>query len=926
MLSKDELRKKFSKDYKIHYEVDFFKQEGFIRKKCPICNRYFWTLDPDREVCGEPPCESYEFIGNPPTNKKFDYIEMWRFFADYFKKRGHTEIKRYPVVARWRDDLYFTIASISNFQPFVVRGEVDPPANPLVVPQVCLRFGDLSNVGVTGRHFTSFIMGGQHAFNTKEKTIYWKNECLEMNFIFLTKWLGIPKEEIVAKEDVWVGGGNFGPSMEYFIRGLEVVNQVFMQYEQTPEGPKELSTRVIDVGWGHERLVWISNGTPTSYECVFGPVMEKLIKHGNVDIDWDLFSRYAKLAGSLDVTEIKNISSTWEKIAKQLSVDVDYLKSTVAPMQALYAIGDHVRTLVFALTDGAIPSNVGGGYNLRVVLRRALSFLDKYNFDFTLGDVALWHIDYLKDLFPELEEAYDDIIKIFNLEAERFRKTYSRAVNMIKNILKRKKEISLEKWRELYVSHGITPEIVQEVANKENIKIDIPPDVYSVIAEKDESVPKREEKKAEIIIDLSQVEGLPPTKTLYYEDSYIKEFDAKVLKILDGNGKKYVILDKTAFYPEGGGQPGDTGEINGRSVIDTQKVGQLVVHIMPEVDFSEGDIVHGKIDWERRIQLMRHHTATHILLGSARKVLGRHVWQWGSQLNPEVSRLDITHYQSLTLDEIEKIERLINRVIMENREVITKFMDRRKAEDTYGFRLYQGGVVPGKTIRVLEVKDWDVEACGGTHVKKTGDIGLVRIVRVKRIQDGVVRIEYAVGESALDFMNRDRRLLTKAADILHVETEKLPDTVLRFFNEWKQYRKELERARIELVKLKINLLLQKKRLINDVYFIVDCVDVVNQKELLEYGNQISNIVDYPLFAVLITKIDRSIRFLVVGNSAFCDKGYSIEVIAKEIAKILSGGAGKVSSTIYQGGSKLVSDIDKKIREISEYLENKIFRV
>ncbi|MGQ4834094.1 MAG: alanine--tRNA ligase [Candidatus Asgardarchaeia archaeon] len=924
MISKDELRKKFSKEYKKHYEVEFFRREGFIRKKCPICGRYFWTLDPDRKYCGEPPCGSYEFIGNPPTKVKYDYIGMWRFFADYFKKMGHTEIKRYPVVARWRDDLYFTIASISNFQPFVVRGEVDPPANPLIVPQVCLRFGDVSNVGITGRHFTSFIMGGQHAFNKKDKVIYWKNETLEMNFKFLTEWLGIPKEEIVAKEDVWAGGGNFGPSMEYFARGLEIVNQVFMQFELTPDGPKELSTKVIDVGWGHERLVWISNGTPTAYDSVFGPVMDKLLSHSNIEIDKDLFIRYAKLAGNLDVTEIKDINLAWNNIAKQLSVDVDTLKKTVAPLQALYAIGDHVRTLVFAITDGALPSNVGGGYNLRVVLRRALSFLRKYHFDFTLHDVAWWHIQYLKGLFPELEEAYDDIVKIFDVEIDRFDKTYARAMRIVSNLLKREKEIRPKRWRELYISHGITPEVVQEVVERENVSIKIPPNVYELITEKDEVPIKKVEEERKVPIETRLIEELPPTKQLYYEDAYIKEFDAKVLRIFERNGKKYVVLDQTAFYPEGGGQPADVGLINASSVIDTQKVGQVIFHIMNDISFKEGDIVHGKIDWSRRSQLMRNHTATHILLGAARKILGRHVWQWGSQLDPKISRLDITHYQTLSLDEIEKIERLVNQVIMENRKVITKFMDRRKAEDTYGFRLYQGGIVPGKIIRILEVEDWDVEACGGTHVRNTGDIGVFRIVRVKRIQDGVVRIEYAVGTSAVELMQKDRRLLHDASNILRVEPEKLVSTVKRFFEEWKALKKELDRTRAELILLKVNESLEKElQEVNGAFYLIKMLNVRNPKELIEFGNYIQKNDNKPILAILLAKVGESLRYVIVATPLIIQRGLNIEKISRQISSLLNGGIGKVSERLYQGGTKHTKELDKKLDEISQYIKKEL---
>ena len=900
MITKSELRKKFEKEYEKYYKVKFFEENGFIRKKCPICGKHFWTLDPDRKYCGEPPCGSYAFINNPPTKKKYDYIEMWRVFADYFKKLGHTEIKRYPVVARWRDDLYFTIASISDFQPYVVRGEVEPPANPLVVPQVCLRFGDIPNVGVTGRHFTSFIMNGQHAFNTPEKKIYWKNETLEMNFKFLTEVMGIPPEEIVAKEAVWVGGGNFGPSMEYIIRGLEVVNQVFMQFEETPTGFHELSTRVIDVGWGHERLAWISTGDPTAYDTVFGPVIKKLIKETDISIDHNLLLKYSKLAGDLDVAEVKDIDELWHKIANNLNIPLNKLKEDLYPLTALYSIADHVRTLVFAITDGALPSNVGGGYNLRVVLRRALSFIENLKFDITLEDVAAWHIDYLKAWFPELADAYDDIVKIFNIEEERFYESYKRARRVVTNLLKKSHgEIAPQKIRELYVSHGITPEIIQETIKKDKLDIKLPANVYSYIAEDEFERPKRnektEEKKEKIFLDPKIIEGLPLTRKLYYEDMYMKEFKAKVLKKVDN---KYVILNQTAFYPEGGGQPGDTGTLEDSVVVDTKKIGQIVIHIVKNPSFSEGDIIYGKINWNRRHELMKHHTGTHIILGSARRILGRHVWQWGSQLDTEISRLDITHYETLSLKEIEEIEKAANQIIMENRKVTVTFMPRRKAEDLYGFRLYQGGVVPGREIRVLKVEDWDVEACGGTHLKSTGEIGQLRIVRVKRIQDGVVRIEFAAGKSALKFMHRDRRLLHETSKILRVEETKIPKTAKRFFGEWKALNKEVRKLKKELAKVYSSQIIEKAKEIHNVKLFVQRIHNADIKTLIDIGNELKE-KQGSLLGILYTTINNTFNWILI--STINEK--ATKLAAEKIVKMTQGGFGRVNDNLYQGGGK-----------------------
>jgi len=262
-VNKDELRKQFAKDWEKHYKIKALIERGFERRKCKHCNRMFWSIE-QRDQCGDSGCIGYQFIGSTPVKKKLNYIETWKAIEKYFTNHKHGYVKPYPTVARWRDDLYFTIASINDFQPYVVNGELEPPHNPLIVPQPCIRFPDISNVGVTGRHYTNFVMIGQHAFNTKKSGLfYWKEEAIKHDLNYLAA-LGIPEKEIVFQEDVWAGGGNFGPCIEYFVRGLELGNCVFMQYEVTKTGSRELKTKVIDMGAGLERLSWITSGDLTS--------------------------------------------------------------------------------------------------------------------------------------------------------------------------------------------------------------------------------------------------------------------------------------------------------------------------------------------------------------------------------------------------------------------------------------------------------------------------------------------------------------------------------------------------------------------------------------------------------------------------------------------------------------------------------------
>ena len=454
-IDKNQLRKEFAKDWKKHYEVKALTDRGFGRRQCRSCGRTFWSTE-ERERCGDSSCIGYQFIGSTPVKNKLGHIDTWKAIEKYFTKNGHGYVKPYPTVARWRDDLYFTIASINDFQPYVVNGELDPPHNPLIVPQPCIRFPDISNVGVTGRHYTNFVMIGQHAFNTKKSGLfYWKDEALGHGLNYL-KALGIHEKEIVFQEDVWAGGGNFGPCMEYFVRGLELGNCVFMQYETTPTGNRELNTKVIDMGAGHERLTWITSGDLTSYESVFGPVIAGMKKDVGVKVPKDLFEAYAKLAGSLDEDEVADLEKEKERVAQLLGITKKELFDTILPLQALYASADHLKTLLFAVTDGMLPSNAGGGYNLRMILRRVFGFSSQFGYQLDYPKIIEGHAKHLEYMFPNLASGVDTTIDVINEELARYDTTREKAKATVLSIVKKAKGAHKGTNKESYSSGSIT--------------------------------------------------------------------------------------------------------------------------------------------------------------------------------------------------------------------------------------------------------------------------------------------------------------------------------------------------------------------------------------------------------------------------------------------------------------------------------------
>jgi alanyl-tRNA synthetase len=768
-MGKKKILEFFQKKPERFYKVKLFDELGFKRKQCKNCGKFFWTLT-DQEICNDSTCRPYEFIGNPPTKKPLDYFETWQLIEKFFGENGHTALKSYPVVCRWFP-LYFTIAGIVDFYRLTdSKLDFEFPANPVILPQICLRFNDLANTGVNSRSYTCFGMVQQSSlFDGKQG--YWKDECIELDFRLLTEAFGIKPEEIVFIEDAWLGPSAFGACLEYHVQGLELGNAVFTEFVGNPESFVEMEKKVVDMGAGWERFTWITQGTPTSYDCVFGPVVEKLKKLCGLKEDKSL-RNYWKLAGLLSFDEASDPNTVRKLVADRLGVPSEDLEKKVSKFETVYALADHTRAIVFAISDLGIPSNVGGGYNLRVILRRAFDFVEKLGLSVKVEEIASWHIDYLKKMFPHLEDHREEIEKIVEVEEERYKKTKEKSKRIIESLAG--KELSEEELIKIYESEGITPE---------SLGVKVPPLFYAKLTQKHEKPAEVEER---FPFDVST---LQPTKILYYRPIY--EFDATVLKA----SEDLVVLDQTAFYPTSGGQAHDTGYIDNIKVKEVIKAGKVILHRI-EGSLEEGKKVHCKIDKDRREILKQHHTATHIVNAAARKVLGEHVWQHSAYKDVDKARLDITHYDALSEEEVEKIEAEANKIIRENLPVSIQILPRGEAEQKYSFRIYQGGVVPEKELRIVSIGDVDHEACGGLHCNSTGEVGCISILRTKRVQDGVVRLEYCSGSVAISYLKEMEKILREVAKKLEVSEEKVPEAVDKLFKEWKSKRKELKKRKV----------------------------------------------------------------------------------------------------------------------------------
>jgi alanyl-tRNA synthetase len=915
---------------KSEYHVPFFDEYGYIRKLCPICKEYFWTQNPDQKTCGESTpegCAPLTFINNPPTHKRYSLQEMRETFLSFFEKRGHKRITPYPVVARWRDDLYFTHASIIDFQPYVTNGIIPPPANPLVISQPCIRFIDVDNVGPTfGRHLTIFEMGGHHAFNYPDKEVYWKDQTVRYHHEFVTEDLRVKSEEIVYKEDVWSGGGNAGPDLETVVRGLELATLVFMKFKVVNGEFVELPIRTVDTGYGIERYTWLSQGSLSCFHAVYGAVLDKVLKMAGIHkTDSELLAKIAEASGLMSVEKTTDRREVWRKVSEQVKMDLNELTEMLLPIESAFAVVDHTKCLTFMLAEGVVPSNVREGYLTRLIVRRTYRLLKALAIDEKLAEIIDMQIAFWAQDFPHLKEMRNEILEILSVEQDKFKETLKRGDVLVKRIsqgLKAKaiSRIPTKMLIELYDSHGLPPEVVEETAESIGVEVKVPENFYIMVAERHvQAPPQQEVGKIEGLE--AKVSDLPETQMLYYKDAYLTEFEARVLRVVDN---KYVVLEKTVFYPEGGGQPADHGHLEfaetKSEVVDVQKLGNVIVHVLKGPVPREGDVVKGTINWKRRNNLMKQHTATHVIMGAAKRVLGQHVWQCGAQKGLDRSRLDISHFRRLTLEETQKIEELANEAVMRKIPVETSWMSRGEAEKLYGFRLYQGGVVPGKEIRVVKSIGWDVEACAGTHVKNTGELGFIRIIHTERIQDGVERIVFSAGLPALKSVQENERLLWKLSEALNAPREKLVKTAERLVREWKEARRREKKLVREIAIRESSNLTEQRRdrkatPIEGVNFVTRKFESVDVDRMIQTGSQLVK-AEPNTVSVFYGADNKNARIVVMAGKDAVKQGINAGEIAKETASVLGGG-GSGRPDFAQGGGTLVKKVTEALQKAAE---------
>lgn len=855
--------------------------------------------------------------------------EIRELFLSFFEKKGHTRVKSASLVPEKDPTLLFVNAGMVPFKE-VFLGIEKRPYTRAVSCQKCLRVSgkhnDLESVGFTSRHHTFFEMLGNFSFGD-----YFKKEAIEYAWEFVTEHLKIPKERLyvsVFKEDeeafllwrdhiglpeerIWRMGeednfwqmgdtGPCGPSSEIYVdrgpeyepeRYLEIWNLVFMQYNRDEKGNlTPLPKPNIDTGMGLERVASVLQGTMTNFEI---DLIRPLITFG-------------------------------EELSKKSYGEGFETDS------ALRVIADHLRALTFAVGDGVLPSNAGRGYVLRRILRRAMRFGYKLGIEepFLHKGVDLV-VEIMKEPYPELLQARSFIKSVIKGEEERFINTLKRGMPYAEEILqKAERVIPGDQIFTLYDTYGFPIDLLEEMARERGISLDME-GFHKEMEEQRERARKHFKIEAEethpIYHHLKEL-GMTSQFVGYEETSA----NTQVLAIIKDGGlaselkegeRAEVFLKETPFYAERGGQIGDIGTIEGPEGIffveDTQSpLEGVIAHkgYMAKGVLKVGEQVFAHIEEERREDIKRNHTATHLLHAALREVLGEHVRQAGSLVADQYLRFDFTHFQPLTEEEIKKIEELVNYQIMKNQPVMVEEMDYQSAIKSGAIAIFEEKY--GDRVRVLSVGDFSKELCGGTHVKRTGDIGYFRIVSESSVGAGIRRVVAKTGRWAVEDAFNEKRLLIDTARLLGVSTEDIPKAIQKLMEEIKEKEKEIARLKEKLWAGGTALSDIKKESLGQIDFYFGLLEDVDPKDMLALADNIRNKSNKAIVFLLSKRGDK------VSSLIALSRALTGQISAKDLMKIVSqhlGGGGGGRDDLVQGGVNTLEDLQTALEALKSVI-------
>lgn len=865
-------------------------------------------------------------------------------YLDFFVSKGHLCLNSFPLVPQDDNSLLLINAGMAPLKRFFT-GEQVPPRKRVTTCQKCVRTLDIDNVGKTARHGTFFEMLGNFSFGD-----YFKEEAIPWAWEFLTKvleipenllypsvyleddeaydiWLkvGVPAERIVrlGKDDnFWeIGSGPCGPCSEiYFDRGekfgcgkpdckvgcdcdrfIEIWNIVFTQFDGDGNGNyTRLANPNIDTGMGLERLACVMQGVGNLFE----------------------------------VDTIKNIMLKACDIA-----GVKYTGGDTPSDVSLRVITDHIRTATFLISDGVIPSNEGRGYILRRVLRRAARHGKLLGIERPfLSELCDTAINESKSAYPELLEKRDYIKKTISVEEERFRQTIDAGLNILDRMISELekaggKTLSGEDIFKLYDTFGFPIDLTREITEEKGIGID--EESFTALMKQQ----KQRARDARASLgdmswsgdELAFIDKSIPTVFTGYE---VLENDCEIITIIkDGEpaseltgGKAVILIDKTPFYAECGGQVADTGEIRTKTgvftVDDVKKTheGQYL-HFghMKEGVISLGK-AHAGIDTERRSDIMRNHSSVHLLQAALRKVLGSHVEQAGSYVDDKRARFDFTHFAAMTTEEINEAERLVNEEILKGEAITIKEMPIAEAKAEGAMALF--GEKYGDIVRVVKMGGFSTELCGGTHLSNTAKAGLFKIVSEASVAAGVRRIEAITGRNTLEYLNHNEQLLQNLKMVIKANNiSDITEKAQSMQDEIKRTKKELENANLTIAMAQIEKAYADAKEIGSVK-LVSCRFNELPADSLRLASD--RLIDKNNSAVCVfaTVNEGKVLFVAGCGKAAVGAGAHAGNLLKAISPIVGGGGGGRPDSATSGG-KDASKLDEAIAAAADVLEKQI---